>query len=95
MSAVGDVVPERPGPSEKRQERSVEAITPMLPAGRRPPDEQPVVDAELHSMWHRLVADRSAARSWERRFHRTTAGRLATAEGFAAAVEAISRTLDD
>jgi hypothetical protein len=67
----------------------------MLPAGRRPPDEQPVVDAELHSMWQRLVADRSAARSWDRRFHRTSAGRLATAEGLAAAAEAITRRLDD
>jgi hypothetical protein len=69
--------------------------TPMLPAGRRPPDEQPAVDSELHALWNRLVADRSAVRSWDRRVHRTTAGRLATAEGFAAAVEAITRHPDD
>jgi hypothetical protein len=69
--------------------------TPILPAGRRPPDEQPAVETELHSMWNRLVADRSAARSWDRRVHRTTAGQLATAEGVAAAVEAITSSLDD
>lgn len=69
--------------------------TPMLPAGRRPPDEQPAVDAELNSVWQRLVADRSAARSWERRVHRTSAARLETAEGLAAAAEAITRRLDD
>jgi hypothetical protein len=66
-----------------------------LPAGRRPPDEQRLGDAELHSMWRRLVADRSAARSWDQRVHRTSAGRLATAEGVAAVVEAVTRPLDD
>jgi hypothetical protein len=69
--------------------------TAMLPAGRRPPDDQPAAETELHSMWNRTVADRSAARSWDRRFHRTTAARLETAEGLAAAVEGVTRSLDD
>jgi hypothetical protein len=50
--------------------------TPMLPVGRRPPDEQSLVDAVLHGLWCRLIADRSAARSWDQRVHRTSAGRL-------------------
>ena len=41
--------------------------------------------AELHSIWRRLLSDRSAARGWDRRSHRTTAGSLATADGFAPA----------
>ncbi len=77
--------------------------TPMLPAGRRPPDDTPpddtppigaVADTELHDVWHRLVADRTARRSWEHRVHRTTAECLRTAAGVAAAVEAITRSSD-
>ncbi len=71
--------------------------TPMLPAGRRPPDEvhpDDVADTELHDVWHRLVAGRTAQRTWGRRFHRTTAERLKSSDGFAASVEAITRSFD-
>jgi hypothetical protein len=54
--------------------------TPMLPVGRRPPDEvRSDVDRDRDDLWCRLLANRSAERDWHRRCHRTTLAALQTA----------------
>jgi hypothetical protein len=66
--------------------------TPMLPAGRRspdnPPDASPVVSRDI---WDRLVAERAAVRSWERRFHRMTLSALTSTDELG---RALSRSVD-
>ncbi len=75
--------------------------TPMLPAGRRPPDELPaeladdVIPADHHEVWDRLVANRTAVRSWDRRFHRTTMSAPASADGPGELSRALSRSLEN
>jgi hypothetical protein len=57
--------------------------TPMLPVGRRPPDEpldgvpHEGVTNDLADIWHRHIGHRAAVRSWDRRVHRTTPHGLA------------------
>jgi hypothetical protein len=74
--------------------------TPMLPAGRRPPDEltdesSGSGEADHHEVWYRLIAHGSAVRSWDRRFHCTSLRALATAEGHTALNDALSRSVED
>jgi hypothetical protein len=70
--------------------------TPMLPAGRRPPDD-PCLDGvpdDRHELWERLVAERTAVRSWHRRFHRTTQSALASPDERDRLARAIGRSLE-
>ncbi len=74
--------------------------TPMLPAGRRPPDETPAelpddVIPDHHEVWDRLVADRTAVRSWDRRFHRTNLSTLASTDGPGELIRALSRSREN
>ncbi|HSP30274.1 MAG TPA: DUF222 domain-containing protein, partial [Ilumatobacteraceae bacterium] len=75
--------------------------TPMLPAGRRPPDQTPldppddVAPADHHEVWDRLVAHRTAVRSWERRCHRLTSSELATPDGRRTLTDVIYRPFEN
>ncbi len=69
--------------------------TPMLPAGRRPPDDAfgDGASDDRHEYWERLVAERTAVRDWHRRCHRTSVSTLATAAGQSSLRHSISNSL--